>query len=266
MRIGRLVDGRCVIDTGDGFWRSAAEGVTVESVVAGGHAETVGKPVDDPVFTAPYRPGTIIGVGLNFLDTVAQMGWEQPSAPYLFPKLSSSVIGDGDAIVLDDSLTARLDWEVELAVVIGRTTKNVSASEALKHVFGYTGANDVSARDVQAEDGQWLRGKGMDTYCPLGPVVVNADVIPDPQAVRLQTWVNGQQWQNGTTADMVFTVAELVAYCSAHFTLEPGDVILTGTPAGCGDFAVPRRGLRQGDVVETQVAGIGRLRNPVRAI
>lgn len=265
MRIGRLRDGTCVVDEGDGF-RRTADMVTVESLIAGERVVTAGEVIGDPLFTAPYRPRTIIGVGLNFLDTVTQMGWATPGEPYLFPKMASSVVGDGDAIILDESLTTRLDWEVELAVIIGRTTKRVAASDALHHVFGYTGANDLSARDVQAADGQWLRGKGLDSYCPLGPVVVTADEIPDPQDVSLRTWVNGQQWQDGTTADMIFPVAELVAYCSAHFTLEAGDVILTGTPAGCGDFADPRRALRHGDIVETQVAGVGRLRNSVRAI
>lgn len=262
MRIGRTHDGACLIDHGFGY-RHAVDGVTVESVIAGGKAETTGPVVESPRFAAPYRPGTIIGIGLNFRDTIVEMGWQTPEFPYLFPKLSSSVVGDGDVVVADPALTTRLDWEVELAVIIGRTASHVPAAKARDYVFGYTGANDLSARDLQERDGQWMRGKGLDTFCPLGPVVVSADEIPDPQDVRLRTWVNSDLVQDGTTADMVFPIDELVAYCSAHFTLEPGDVILTGTPAGCGGFAKPSRALKPGDVVETEVDGIGRLHNPV---
>jgi 5-carboxymethyl-2-hydroxymuconate isomerase len=263
MRIGRSRDGNCLIDHGDGF-RRAAEGVTVESVIAGRGTATAGPVLPAPRFAAPHRPGTIIGIGLNFRDTIAEMGWQTPERPYLFPKLSSSVVGDGDVVAADPAVTTRLDWEVELAVVVGRTAWQVPAAKAYDYVFGYTGANDLSARDLQERDGQWLRGKGLDTFCPLGPVIVSADEMPDPQDVRLRTWVNSEPVQDGTTADMVFPVDELIAYCSAHFTLQPGDVILTGTPAGCGGFAHPPLALAPGDVVETEVAGIGRLRNPVR--
>jgi 5-carboxymethyl-2-hydroxymuconate isomerase len=188
---------------------------------------------------------------------------EAPERPLVFTKFPTSVIGDGDAIEVDRALTQRVDWEVELAVVIGRTMRKVAVEDALTHVFGYTVANDVSARDLQFADGQWVRGKSLDTFCPLGPVIVTADEIGDPQALGLRTRVNGETVQESTTAEMVFGVAELLAFCSRSFTLEPGDVVLTGTPWGCGEFMDPPRSLQAGDVVEVEIDGIGTLRNPV---
>ncbi|HZV75310.1 MAG TPA: fumarylacetoacetate hydrolase family protein [Conexibacter sp.] len=211
----------------------------------------------------PTRPGKVIAIGLNYADHVREAAMATPERPLVFTKFTTSIIGDGDAIEIDRSLTQRVDWEVELAVVIGRTMRNVAEQDALGHVFGYTVANDVSARDLQFADGQWVRGKSLDTFCPLGPVVVPAAEIPDPQRLALRTRVNGETVQDSTTAEMVFGVAELLAFCSRSFTLEPGDVVLTGTPWGCGEFMDPPRGLRHGDVVEVEVDGIGTLRNPV---
>ncbi|GGL10798.1 hypothetical protein GCM10011588_26670 [Nocardia jinanensis] len=234
-------------------------------VIAHGKAGPARRKLVDPEFLAPYRPPTIFGIGLNYYDTVREMGWDVPERPYLFPKLSSSVCGPSDSIVVDENVTTRADWEGELAVIIGKRTRGVAPEDAMGSVFGYTAANDVSARDVQADDGQWVRGKGLDTFCPLGPVVVTADEIEDPRNVSIRTWLNGSVVQDGSTADMIFDVASLISYCSTWFTLEPGDVILTGTPSGCGDFRDPRIALIPGDVVEVEVAGIGRLRNPVTA-
>jgi 5-carboxymethyl-2-hydroxymuconate isomerase len=169
-------------------------------------------------------------------------------------------------VKIDMGLTRQVDWEVELAVVIGRRARRVPAERALDHVFGYTVANDVSARDLQFSDGQWLRGKSLDTFCPLGPVVVTADEVGDPQRLGLRCRVNGATVQESSTAEMLFGVAELVAFCSRAFTLEPGDVLLTGTPWGCGAFMDPPRFLAPGDVLETEVEGIGTLRNPVEAL
>jgi 2-keto-4-pentenoate hydratase/2-oxohepta-3-ene-1,7-dioic acid hydratase in catechol pathway len=188
---------------------------------------------------------------------------ETPARPLVFAKLPQSVIGPGDAIVLDAEVTRQADWEVELAVVIGSTARNVAAERALEHVFGYTVANDVSARDVQFADGQWVRGKSLDTFCPLGPAIVTAEEIGDPQRLALSTRVNGEVVQDSNTREMLFGVARLIEFCSHSFTLEPGDVIVTGTPWGCGEFMSPARSLADGDVVEVEVEGIGRLRNPV---
>jgi 2-keto-4-pentenoate hydratase/2-oxohepta-3-ene-1,7-dioic acid hydratase in catechol pathway len=174
------------------------------------------------------------------------------------------VIGPGEDIVIDPTLTTRVDWEVELGVVIGRPLRHARADEALDAVFGYTVGNDVSARDLQFGDGQWVRSKSLDTFCPLGPVVVTADELPDPQALGLRTRVNGETLQDSSTAQMLFGVAELLAFCSENFTLEPGDVVLTGTPWGCGEFMDPQRSLHDGDLVECEIDGIGTLANRVR--
>jgi 5-carboxymethyl-2-hydroxymuconate isomerase len=181
----------------------------------------------------------------------------------VFAKFPSSVIGPDDEIVVDSTLTERVDWEVELAVVIGRQARNVRASDALDHVAGCTVANDVSARDLQFRDGQWVRGKSLDTFCPLGPVVVTIDEFDDLQNLALGTRVNGEKVQDSSTSEMIFPVAELIAFCSRSFTLEPGDVLLTGTPWGCGEFMDPKRSLAPGDVVEVEVETIGTLRNAV---
>jgi len=183
----------------------------------------------------------------------------------VFGKFPSSVTGPSDPIVINFAVASRVDWEVELAVVIGRRARDISVERALDYVFGYTVANDVSARDVQFSDGQWTRGKSFDSFCPLGPVIVTADELGSPDHLRLTTRVNGETMQDDTTRNMIFGVAELLSFCSRSFTLEPGDLVLTGTPSGCGEFMDPPRSLAPGDVVESSIDGIGTLRNPVRA-
>lgn len=218
-----------------------------------------------PPLRAPLRPGKIIAIGLNYRDHVRESGLEIPQRPLMFAKFPSAVVGPGGPIVVDSALTERVDWEVELAVVVGRPMRRVAARQALDYVFGYTVANDISARDVQFADGQWVRAKSMDTFCPLGPAILTADEIPDPQRLRLVTRVNGEVMQDSSTSEMIFSVAELLAFCSRNFTLEPGDLVLTGTPWGCGEFMSPRRLLKPGDEVEVEAEGIGVLRNPVVA-
>ena len=212
----------------------------------------------------PLRPSKIVAIGLNYLDHIRETGMDRPERPLVFAKFPSSVIGPDEAIEIDPEISERVDWEVELAVVIGTTARRVSVDRALDHVFGFTVANDVSARDVQFSDGQWVRGKSLDTFCPLGPAVVTADDVPDPQALRLSTMVNDRVVQDSSTSEMLFGVRELIAFCSRSFTLEPGDVVLTGTPWGCGEFMSPKQSLQPGDVVVCAVEGIGELRNPVR--
>jgi 5-carboxymethyl-2-hydroxymuconate isomerase len=241
-------------------------GATLESLIAGGGLEGCSvsdTPLADARLVAPLRPGKIVAIGLNYLDHVRETGMELPANPLVFAKFPTSVIGPDDAIVFNREVTERVDWEVELVAVIGKRMTCVSVEEALGGVFGYTVANDVSARDVQFGDGQWVRGKSLDTFCPLGPVIVTADEIPDPQALGLRTRVNGEIVQESTTKEMIFGTAELLSYCSHSFTFEPGDVLLTGTPWGCGEFVDPKRSLADGDVVEVEVDGIGMLRNPV---
>lgn len=272
MRVGTAVVGGSavpVVEGDDGLVPlDAPAGATLRELIAAGaplRAKDGAAPLDGARLTAPLRPAKIVAIGLNYLDHVRETGMDAPTAPLVFTKFTTSLIGDGETIAFDPELARRVDWEVELAAVVGRTMREVAVEDALAHVFGYTVANDVSARDLQFGDGQWIRGKSLDTFCPLGPVVVTADAIADPQALPLRTRVNGETVQDSTTAEMVFGVAELLSYCSHSFTLEPGDVVLTGTPWGCGEFMDPVRSLQDGDVVEVEIEGIGTLRNPVSA-
>jgi len=220
--------------------------------------------LDDRALPPPIRPGKIICVGLNYVDHGAETGLALPSAPLLFAKFGSSVIGHGASIVLPAG-SDQVDYEAELGVVIGQPARDVPISAALDVVAGYTCVNDVSARDFQFADGQWLRGKSQDTFCPLGPVLVSADEVPDPQALPIECRVNGEVRQQASTADMIFGVAELISYISHGIALEPGDLIATGTPAGVGMSMEPPRYLAEGDVVEVAIAGVGLLRNHVVA-
>jgi len=201
---------------------------------------------------APLQPGKIVAIGRNYLDHIRESKLPQPERPLVFAKFPSSVMGPNDPIVVDVELTTRVDWEVELGVIVGRRMRNVAVGAALDYVFGYTVGNDVSARDVQFSESQWTRGKSFDTFCPIGPVVVTPDEIPDPQALALRTRVSGTLMQDSSTAEMLFGVAELLAFCSRNFTLEAGDLMLTGTPWGCGYFMDPPRTLEIGDVVECE--------------
>ncbi|MBA3734266.1 MAG: fumarylacetoacetate hydrolase family protein [Actinobacteria bacterium] len=214
---------------------------------------------------APLQPGKIVAIGLNYLDHIRESKLPQPEQPLVFAKFPSSVTGPNDPILVDVELTAQVDWEVELGVIVGRRMRSVPVGAALDYVFGYTVGNDVSARDVQFSESQWTRGKSFDTFCPIGPVIVTPDEIPDTQALALRTRVNGVLMQDSSTAEMVFGVAELLAFCSRNFMLEPGDLLLTGTPWGCGYFMDPPRTLELGDVVECEVERIGLLRNGVVA-
>jgi 2-keto-4-pentenoate hydratase/2-oxohepta-3-ene-1,7-dioic acid hydratase in catechol pathway len=235
----------------------------VPALIGGVPAGEPGAAVSGAARLAPVVPGKVVAIGLNYLDHIRESGTQAPERPLVFAKFPSSVIAAGEPIRLPLELTRRVDWEVELAVVIGRRAHAVAPAAALDHVYGYTVANDVSARDLQFSDGQWVRAKSLDTFCPLGPVVVTADEIPDPQALRLTCRVNGEVMQDATTDLMLFGVAELISFCSHSFTLDPGDVLLTGTPWGCGEFMDPKRSLAPGDVVECEIGGIGTLRNPV---
>jgi len=211
-------------------------------------------PLTDSVrLLAPVIPRSkVVGVGRNYVDHAAELGNTVPTTPLLFLKPNTSVIGPDDPIVLPP-YSDEVHHEAELAVVIGKITKNVTPERALEHVFGYTVANDVTARDVQRTDGQWTRAKGFDSSCPLGPYIVT-DLDTDDLAVSAR--VNDEARQDGRTSQMVFDVAHLVSFISEVFTLLPGDVILTGTPAGVGPIV-------HGDVVEVEVEDIGVLRNPV---
>jgi 2-keto-4-pentenoate hydratase/2-oxohepta-3-ene-1,7-dioic acid hydratase in catechol pathway len=210
------------------------------------------------------RPGKIVCVGLNYRAHAEEQGRPIPEHPILFAKWTTSLVGPGTPIVLPPTSRA-VDAEAELGVVIGTRVKGVSAENALEAVRGYLCANDVSARDVQRADRQFTRAKSFDTFCPVGPVLVPAAEIPDPQALRLRGLVNGDVRQESSTADMIFGVAELIAFASEAITLEPGDLLLTGTPGGVGEFRDPPLYLSAGDEVTVEIEGVGILTNRVRA-
>ena len=209
------------------------------------------------------RPGKIVCVGLNYRDHAEEQGVELPSEPLLFAKWPTSLIGPGEAIVIPPIVT-KSDYEAELGVVIGERVKAVSKENALEAVRGYVCANDVSARDLQFSDGQWTRGKSPDTFCPVGPMV-SRDEITDPHDLTIRAIVSGEVLQDSTTANLIFGIDDVIAYASQTTTLEPGDLILTGTPAGVGVFRDPQRLLQPGDEVTIEIERIGSLTNPVVA-
>lgn len=215
-----------------------------------------------PRLMAPIQPGKVVAIGLNYVDHATEQQAEPPKEPLIFAKFPSSVIGPGDPIVRP-SFVEQLDYEAELGVVIGRRARNVSREEALGYVGGYLCLHDVSARDLQFGDKQWVRGKSLDTFCPIGPAIVTPDEIPDPGRLAIGCVLNGQVMQSASTADLIFSVPELISYLSRMFTLEPGDVIATGTPPGVGVFRNPPVFLKGGDEVTVTVEGVGSLTNPV---
>ena len=250
----------------------------LERALGGG---VVGVPAVSLRLAPPLEPGKIVCVGQNYASHVREQGLPLPSRPMLFAKFANAVVGDGDPVI-HPATTHALDLEAELAVVIGRRARRVTAAEALAHVAAYTTANDISARDLQGVrpalregergDGQWLRAKGSDSFLPLGPCLVTADELGDPGDLRVRGFhtpaaglAAGRevQVQDGRTSDMVFPVADLVAFISESITLEPGDVVITGTPSGVGVFREPPAFLEPGDVVRVEVEGIGSLTNPV---
>jgi 2-keto-4-pentenoate hydratase/2-oxohepta-3-ene-1,7-dioic acid hydratase in catechol pathway len=209
------------------------------------------------------RPGKIICVGLNYAEHIAEAGRSRPERIVLFPKFPTCLVGHDAPVVRPVGLTSELDYEGELAVVIGRRTRHVSAADALDHVGGYTIMNDVSARDLQRTEPQWIRGKAQDTFAPLGPVVLDAAAAPDIAELRIRTTVNGELRQNASCAQMITPVPEIIEYVSRSITLEPGDVIATGTPSGVGLGMKPPVYLTDGDTVTVEIDGIGTLTNPI---
>jgi len=209
------------------------------------------------------RPGKIVCVGLNYRDHAEEQGAELPAAPLLFAKWTTALVGPGEPIVIPP-IVEKADYEAELGVVIGERVKDVSKENAFEAVRGYLCANDVSARDLQFGDGQWTRGKSPDTFCPVGPMTPR-DEVSDPHALRIRAIVSGEVLQDSTTANLIFGIDEVIAYASQTTTLEPGDLILTGTPAGVGVFRDPQRLLQPGDEVTIEIDGLTSLTNPVVA-
>jgi 2-keto-4-pentenoate hydratase/2-oxohepta-3-ene-1,7-dioic acid hydratase in catechol pathway len=207
------------------------------------------------------RPQKIICVGLNYRDHAEEQGVQLPERPLLFAKWPNTLIGDGDPIQIP-AITQQVDYEAELGVVIGRTARAASLDDALDVVGGYVVANDVSARDLQFADGQWVRGKSLDTFLPVGDLVP-AEEVPDPQALGIRAILNGETLQDSNTSNMVFGVAEIIAFVSQAITLEAGDLIITGTPAGVGVFRDPKVFLKPGDEITIEIDGVGSITNPV---
>ncbi len=234
-----------------------------EQVAAGNLPAQSMIPLEAAQFKAPIpRPGKVVVIGLNYRDHAAEGGLAAPEQPVVFAKYPTAVIGHGDAIRTRPEISQCVDYEAELAVVVGREAKDVPVGEALNYVFGYMCSTDVSARDIENQ-GQWMYPKSFDTFAPMGPWIVTADELPDPQALDIVGRLNGREMQRSNTREMIFSVAELIAYVSRGITLLPGDVIMTGTPAGVGMSRTPPVWLKPGDVFEVEIAGIGTLRNPV---
>lgn len=264
--VGKLLD-RGVVDL-----TAAGLAANMRELIAGGAAALQSAarlaapllPLEGLRLLAPVPdPQKIIAIGLNYMDHCREQNVAVPKSPLVFAKFPSSIIGSGEAIRFDPALTDQVDWEAELGVIIGKRARCVGRAEALSCVFGYTPLNDVSARDLQFGDRQWVRGKSLDTFCPFGPAITTADEIPDPQALRICSRVNGVTMQDSSTSEMIFPVDELVAFLSNAFTLEPGDVIATGTPDGVGVFRNPKVFLHAGDRVEIEIERLGTLSNPV---
>lgn len=229
--------------------------------VNSGELPTVSR--DDVKLEAPVpRPSKIVCIGLNYLDHVKESGLDVPQTPLIFSKFNTCVAASEDAIVLPAE-SREVDFEAELAIVIGRRTKNVKLEDAMDYVFGYTNFNDVSARDIQFADGQWQRGKSCDTFAPFGEYVATKDEIADPHNLRIQFRLNGETMQDSNTGQLIFKIPELVEYISRSITLEPGDLIATGTPPGVGFARTPPVFLKEGDICEVEIEGLGVLSNYV---
>ena len=237
--------------------------IEAEKISRGGASSNKLFPLNDVQLLAPVtRPGKIIAIGLNYRDHAIETKQEIPTSPIIFAKFPSSINGpDTDVILPEDD--PQVDYEAELAVVIGRQAKRVAEAGALNYVAGYMPLNDVSARRWQFADKQWVRGKSCDTFCPTGPWLTTRDAVPDPHALAIRMRVNGNIVQNSSTSQLIFRIPALLHYISAAITLEPGDIIATGTPDGVGVFRKPPVFLKHGDVMEVEIEGLGVLRNRI---
>jgi 2-keto-4-pentenoate hydratase/2-oxohepta-3-ene-1,7-dioic acid hydratase in catechol pathway len=253
---GRLpTDMRSLIEQGEGALQTARE--------IAGQGSAKGTPLNDVKLLAPIsNPSKLVAIGLNYMDHVRESGAKVPQIAVMFTKYTTSIIGAGDEIRWDPAVTSKVDWEAELAVVIGKRASKVKEEDAFDYVLGYMNCHDVSARDLQQEKGdQWIMGKSLDTFAPLGPYLVTKDEIPDPHNLSIKCLVNGTAMQNSNTREMIFKIPYLIAYLSRGITLLPGDVITTGTPDGVGGARKPPIFLKHGDVVTVEVEGLGQLTN-----
>jgi 2-keto-4-pentenoate hydratase/2-oxohepta-3-ene-1,7-dioic acid hydratase in catechol pathway len=270
-RLAAIVDGMAVslsgvvdasslddlIASGPEAWERAETGAVAAST-------PIGQSVEHLTFLSPLlRPSKIVCIGLNYHDHAVEQGVELPQRPLVFAKFPSTLVGQDAVVSWSSEITQNVDWEAELAVIIGAQMREVDPSQALTGVFGYTCANDLSARDVQFADGQWVRGKSLDGFLPLGPVVVTADEFGSPDGHLIRCRRNGEVMQDSNTSQLIFSVGEVLSFLSQSFTLEPGDIVLTGTPAGVGAFRDPPIWLAPGDDVEVEIEGIGMLRTAI---
>ena len=214
--------------------------------------------------TAPIpNPQKVVAIGQNYRDHCAEQGVEIPERPIIFAKFPTAIIGPGAPITWNPELTTQVDYEAELGVVIGRRARNVSQADAFEYVAGYVNGNDVSARDLQFGDRQWVRGKSLDTFCPIGPYLVTKDDVPDPHKLSIRSVLNGNVMQDSNTRNLIFNIPYLIEFITKAFTLLPGDIILTGTPHGVGVFREPKIFLKPGDTITIEVERLGTLTNPV---
>jgi 2-keto-4-pentenoate hydratase/2-oxohepta-3-ene-1,7-dioic acid hydratase in catechol pathway len=246
------------------------QGSMIDFITAGARPE---KSSEEPLSPEQIRfapvvssPSKIIAMGLNYMDHIRESKGTVPKIPLIFAKFSSSLIGHGEPIRWKEEITQKVDFEAELAVIMGKKVYRCEEERALEQVFGYCCANDVSARDLQFGDGQWVRGKSLDTFCPLGPWIVTKDEIGDPHALGIKALVNKKVMQDSHTGEMIFRIPRIISFLSNHFTLFPGDVILTGTPHGVGAFREPSIYLKDGDEVTIEIEKVGRLVNPCEVL
>lgn len=246
------------------------QGSMIDLIEQGQPARPTGQaalPLDKIRFAAVVsRPSKIIALGLNYLDHAKESKGAIPKVPLLFAKFPNSLTGHKESITWSAEITRKVDFEAELAVIIGKRIYRPKEDKVMEAVFGYACANDVSARDLQFSDGQWVRGKSLDTFCPIGPWIVTRDEVPDPHALGIKTLLNGTTMQDSNTNMMIFKVPEVIHFISRQITLLPGDVILTGTPHGVGTFRNPSIYMKDGDVVTVEIEKVGRLTNPCKVV
>jgi 2-keto-4-pentenoate hydratase/2-oxohepta-3-ene-1,7-dioic acid hydratase in catechol pathway len=284
-RLGAMIDDDAIVDLsrasggtlphdmlaflarGDAAMQLAREAVAAASAAgsAGASASGVIFSLRDPAtrLEAPVpRPGKVLAVGLNYRDHAEESGQAIPERPVVFAKMATCITGPGMPVHLP-RVSSSLDWEGELCFIIGKKARHVAAADALSYVAGYAVGNDISVRDWQFHSPTWVMGKGFDTHGPLGPWLVTRDEVPNPGALDVKTWLNGELVQNSNTRHLIFDIGAIIAYMSAAFTLEPGDVVYTGTPSGVGVARKPSRFMKAGDVVRVEISGLGVLENPV---
>ena len=245
-----------------GFLQQGEPAMQAAARIESGAGESI-DPREVKLLSPVLNPSKVVAIGLNYMDHIRESGLPMPQLATMFCKYPSSIIGSGESIRWSTGLTRQVDFEAELAVVIGKTARNVAEADAYDYVAGYMNCNDVSARDLQFREGdQWLRGKCLDTFCPLGPWLVTRDEIEDPHSLAIRCRVNGETMQDSNTAEMIYRIPYLIQYLSEAFTLLPGDIIATGTPHGVGAFRETPIWLESGDTVEVEIEGLGVLSNP----